>query len=75
MTKQEREVCVMCSISVVEGKKVICGAGLSVKDCPIQQQKNAEKLGVLEQIAAKQKTLSDSTKAWAEYIDKHGEIY
>lgn len=33
------------------------------------------KQGVLEQIAEKQKTLSDSTKAWSDYIDKHGDIY
>lgn len=31
--------------------------------------------GVLEQIAEEQKTLLDSTKAWSDYIDKHGDIY
>lgn len=31
--------------------------------------------GVLEQIAEKQKTLLDTTKAWSDYIEKHGDIY
>lgn len=31
--------------------------------------------GVLEQIAEEQKTLSESTKAWSNYIDKNGNIY
>lgn len=33
------------------------------------------KQGVLEQIAEKQKTLLDTTKAWSAYIDKNGNIY
>ena len=33
------------------------------------------KQGVLEQIAEKQKTLLDTTKAWSGYIDKNGNIY
>ena len=38
MTKQEREVCVMCSLSVAEGRKVVCSERIQVKDCPIQQR-------------------------------------
>ena len=33
------------------------------------------KKGVLESIAEEQKTLSDSTKAWSDYIEKHRDIY
>ena len=33
------------------------------------------KKGVLESIAEEQKTLLDSTKAWSDYIEKHGDIY
>lgn len=32
------------------------------------------KKGVLAKIAENQKTLLDSTKAWSEHIDKHGDI-
>lgn len=44
MTKQEREICVMCSISVAEGKKVVCSEGIQVKDCPIQKGKKNEEV-------------------------------
>ena len=43
MTKKEREVCVICSMSIVEGNKVKCSEGIQVKDCPIQKQEKDNK--------------------------------
>ena len=43
-----------------------------IKEC---EHINENKQGVLNQIAEEQKTLLDTTKAWSDYIDKHGDIY
>jgi len=41
----------------------------------INKHTKGNKQGVLEQIAEEQKTLSDTTRAWSDYIEKHGDIY